>query len=173
MQLQRQCKPPAGVFCGLTLVLALLLSATAYSSITLVPTDLNPGDTYHLAFVTSTTRDATSSNIADYDAFRQPRTGRAGGGLENISWKVTGSTATVNAIDHIGVLGPVYRLDNPRIANDETDLFDGTLAAPPTYAYGIGSNPYQSIFRFLRFLGIDSDSDLMMLGVNDDDFTDT
>jgi hypothetical protein len=34
-----------------------------------VPTGLNPGDRYRLAFVTSTTRDARSSNIADYNLF--------------------------------------------------------------------------------------------------------
>lgn len=34
-----------------------------------VPTGLAPGDNYRLAFVTSTTRDATSSAIADYNDF--------------------------------------------------------------------------------------------------------
>ena len=36
---------------------------------TIVPTDLNPGDQYRLAFVSSTTRNATSNNIADYNSF--------------------------------------------------------------------------------------------------------
>ena len=34
-----------------------------------VPTSLNPGDTYRLAFETSTTTDATSTSIADYNTF--------------------------------------------------------------------------------------------------------
>ena len=33
-----------------------------------IPIGLNPGDTYHLAFVSSTIRDATSSDIAVYNA---------------------------------------------------------------------------------------------------------
>ena len=49
-------------------VLVLSASAAHADPIT-VPTDLNPGDEYRLAFVTSTTRDATSTNIADYNAF--------------------------------------------------------------------------------------------------------
>jgi hypothetical protein len=42
---------------------------TALAGPITVPTGLNPGDQYRLAFVTSTTRDASSSNIADYNAF--------------------------------------------------------------------------------------------------------
>lgn len=35
-----------------------------------VPTGWSPGDQYHQAIVTTTTRDAYSSNIADYKRFR-------------------------------------------------------------------------------------------------------
>ncbi|MBI1930195.1 hypothetical protein HYR99_38835 [Candidatus Poribacteria bacterium] len=102
MQPKRMPKRPAGACCGLSLVIALFC-ATAYS-ITLVPTDLFPGDTYHLAFVSHHALDANSSHIASYDAFVQVSATDAGGGLESISWKVIGSTATVSAITHIGAL---------------------------------------------------------------------
>jgi hypothetical protein len=112
--------------------LIVLFSQTALAApVTLVPPDLNPGDTYHLIFVTSQTHDSLSLNIADYDDFVQAVANTAGGGLEAIRWMVIGSTPTVNAIDHIGVAGPVYRLDGVRIANDLNDLFDDSLAASP------------------------------------------
>ena len=45
----------------LTIVAGLFMVAQPNAdAITLVPTDLNPGDTYHLVFLTSTTIDATS-----------------------------------------------------------------------------------------------------------------
>ena len=37
----------------------------------LIPAGLGPGDQFRLLFVSSTTRDATSSDIADYDAHVQ------------------------------------------------------------------------------------------------------
>ncbi|MCH7751303.1 MAG: PEP-CTERM sorting domain-containing protein [Planctomycetes bacterium] len=95
----------------------------------LVPSGLNPGDTYHLAFVSSTARDSISANIADYDAHVQAAANAAAGGLEAITWRAIGSTATVNAIDHIGILGPVYRLDDVLLATSEADLWDGSIAA--------------------------------------------
>lgn len=93
----------------------------------LFPSDLSPGDPYHLAFVTSQTRDAASTDIADYDAFVQSLAAAAG--LGAINWKVIGSTDAVDAIAHLDIVGPVYRLDDTRIANDEADLFDGSIFA--------------------------------------------
>ena len=53
--------------------LAVLLVCAVAARLTahpiLVPPDLRPGDTSRLIFVTDATRDATSSNIADYNAF--------------------------------------------------------------------------------------------------------
>jgi len=50
--------------------------STIVNASLVVPAGLNPGDAYHVIFVSSTTRDATSSNIADYDALtKNPLTG--------------------------------------------------------------------------------------------------
>jgi len=66
-----------------SLSLVRFVSAAGYTP-TWVPTGLNPGDTYHLVFTTSTTSDATSSAIADYDSFVDARgdtmAGSSGGG---------------------------------------------------------------------------------------------
>lgn len=90
-----------------------------------------PGETYHLVFTTSTQRNARATDITVYDDFIQQAADAAGIGLGSsigdISWKVLGSTPTVDAINHVGVMGPVYRLDDQRIANDEADLFDGQI----------------------------------------------
>lgn len=56
---------------GLILAVTTLdLTVTkAFSTPIAVPTVLNAGDQYRLVFVTSTFRDAMSTDIADYDAF--------------------------------------------------------------------------------------------------------
>jgi hypothetical protein len=46
------------------------MTATSAISVPItLPSGLNPGDQYRLAFVTSSTRDALSTNIADYNNF--------------------------------------------------------------------------------------------------------
>ncbi|MBI4905502.1 MAG: hypothetical protein HY820_17855 [Acidobacteria bacterium] len=47
-----------------------------------------------------------------------------------LSWVVIGSTATVNALAHTNVQGPVFLVDGTRIANNAADLWDGSLLAP-------------------------------------------
>jgi hypothetical protein len=101
-----------------------------------VPTDLNPGDQYRLSFVTSTKRDATSLNIADYNAFvtavaaSMPELAALG-----TTWTAIASTPTVDARDNTatnyltdwGV--PIYHLAGARVADHYHDLWDGTLDA--------------------------------------------
>lgn len=116
-------------------------SAAAAAPITL-PSGLNPGDPYHLIFVTSTLIDASSSNIADYDAFVTTLVALQPGGYLaalGTTWRAVVSTPTVNAIDHIGVTAPVYRLDGLLVATSATDLFDGSLVNPVMLGMG-GTN---------------------------------
>lgn len=58
------------------------------------------GDTYRLVFFTSTTRDATSSDIADYNSFVQNAANGSSLNLASATWKAIASTATANAIDN-------------------------------------------------------------------------
>ncbi len=62
-----------------------------------------PGDFYRLAFVTSTTRDAVPTDIADYNAF-VTATAEAVPELLALgtTWSVIGSTASVDARDNTG-----------------------------------------------------------------------
>ena len=100
--------------------------------ITSVPTDLNPGDQYRLAFVTSRQTTATSSDIADYNTFGT-NVANTVQELEDLgtTWKASiGSTATVDARDNTGTTGtgvPIYRMDDVRIADDNADLWDASI----------------------------------------------
>lgn len=115
---------------GLLMMRATVATATPIT----IPPSLAPGSTYFLAFVTAGSRDATSSNIADYDAFvtTEALMDPALAALST-SWKVIGSTATVDAITHIAVTGPVYRLDGVKIASGSADMFDGDIDAPLSF----------------------------------------
>lgn len=107
------------------------VSASVASAVTLVPTGLNPGDKYHLVFVTSTTRDATSTNIADYNSFVQSAANAAGiGNTVGITWFAIGSTATVAANDNavVGATTPVYLLNGTtKVADNYVDMWNGNI----------------------------------------------
>lgn len=98
-----------------------------------IPAGLNPGGQYRLVFVTSTTRSATSTDIASYDATvaaaaaSSPELNALG-----TNWRVIGSTAAVNAFDHIGgaFSMPLYNLGGLRVADNSTDLWDTSISNP-------------------------------------------
>jgi hypothetical protein len=116
---------------------SLALSATPVAADPIVvPTGLNPGDQYRLAFVTSTTGVATSTDIADYNSFVT-----AAANLEPLlialgtTWNVIGSTRTVDARDNtstnptaVGV--PMYLVNDTKLADNNADLWDGSLDVP-------------------------------------------
>ncbi len=123
------------LFCATFVVLPLPSSAAPIT----VPSGLNPGEQYRLAFVTSTTRDATSSNIADYNAFvttaanSEPLLLALG-----TTWSAIASTPTTDArvttSTDFGVVTtdasfPIYRLDGALVAASNLDLWDGTIGA--------------------------------------------
>ena len=127
----------AGLYLGFAALGLAGIASTAYADPITVPTGLNPGDQYRLAFVTSTTRDATSTNIADYNAHVT-----TAAGLEPLlvalgtTWTVIGSTRTVDARDNTGTNPnvstgvPIYLLDGTtKIADNNADLWDGTIDA--------------------------------------------
>ncbi len=123
------------------LVLAVVGIATrADAGIITVPPGLSPGDQYRLVFVTSGTTNATSSDISTYNTFVTDAAD-AVPALDALgaTWKVIGSTATVNAIDNImqdpGI--PIYSLEGQKVADDATTntngLFGGSLLTPILY----------------------------------------
>lgn len=120
--------------------LCLCLLSNTLSAAIMHPGSLVDGDKYRYAFVTSTTRDATSALINDYDdhvfdaIFAADPTG-----LGAINWRAWGSTAIVNALEHIstttptvwdGTDVPIYLINTSTlIANNFADLTDGAIAA--------------------------------------------
>jgi hypothetical protein len=118
-----------------TLVLAVAAGSVAAVPIT-VPVALNPGESYRLAFVTSTSRDATSADIADYNAFvTAVANTQAELAALGTTWMVIGSTPTVDARDNTGTATaggvPIFLLNDvsSKIADDYADLWDGGLDA--------------------------------------------
>lgn len=115
----------------------LCLATTSLAVPITQPTGLNQGDEYRLVFVSSTTRDATSSNIADYNAFV---TAAANSSPELLAlgttWTAIGSTIAVDARDNtstnttieFGV--PMYNLGDALLASSNADLWDGNLDVP-------------------------------------------
>jgi PEP-CTERM motif len=91
------------------------------------PAGLNPGDQFRFVFVTDGSRDATSTNVADYDSFVNAEAGGATYNGVVVNWLAIGSTDSVDAIDHVGqAAAPVY-------------LSDGTLVTTSTTAAGLWS----------------------------------
>jgi len=109
------------------LLLAICLAGSANALI--VPPDLNPGDQYRLLFVTTNT-DATSTDIADYNAFVTAQA-NSDGDLSALgtSWTAIASTATVDALDNTGTGAgggvPIYSTGGALLFVDHTDLWDG------------------------------------------------
>ena len=107
-----------------------------------VPIGLTPGDRYRLAFVTSGTRDATSTLISDYNAFVTAQANLSPLLLAlNTTWRVIGSTLSVNAITNIGLPNDpaIYNTNGGLVAIGIPDLFDGTLSNPINWdQLGIG-----------------------------------
>jgi hypothetical protein len=120
------------LFCAISLIAPLASSAAPIT----VPTDLNLGDKYRLAFVTSTVRDATSSDIADYNDFvTAVATGVSELAALGTTWTAIGSTGAIDARDNTGTNPtvstgvPIYLLNDTRIADDNADLWDGAIPA--------------------------------------------
>lgn len=111
-------------------LMALIPSTEGFSvgevSIAQAPAGLSLGDQFRYTFTTSTTRDATSSNINDYNAFVQ--TAADGSMLldglnlqsaDGVFWKAIASTETVHANVNapVGIFDSVYRLDNVLVSS--------------------------------------------------------
>lgn len=131
---------------GLLAFAALALGVPiAQASPITIPSGLNPGDTYYLAFVTAGSRDATSPLITDYDLFVTAQANSDPDLLALLTtWKVIGSTESVSAASHLGpISSPIYNLAGQLVATGSSDLFDGSLGAPIIYdQHGISFQTY-------------------------------
>ena len=100
----------------------------------LKPSGLGVGDEFRLLFVSSTTRNAASTDIATYNTWIQNRAAAGHADIRDYSdtFRVVGSTAAVDARDNTetaytssdkGV--PIYWLGGNKVADQYEDFYDG------------------------------------------------
>ena len=101
----------------------------------LVPSDLAVGNTFRLLFRSSGTRDATSTDIGDYNTFVQnaAAAGHADIQAYRAGFRAVASTADVDARVNTGTFytqankgPPIYWLGGVKLADDYEDFYDGT-----------------------------------------------
>ena len=117
--------------CGLATTGALAMPIT-------VPTSLNVGDQYRLAFVTSTVRNATSTDIAVYNSFVSAvAASQSELAALGTTWKAIATTPGINARDNTntnpfvdGAGVPIFLLNDTILATGNADLWDGPLPNP-------------------------------------------
>ena len=96
----------------------------------LVPSGLGVGDSFRLLFISTSDRDASSSDIADYNTFIQnlAAAGHADIQAHSATFRMLGSTEAVDARDNTGTTGtgvPIYWLGGAKVADDYADFYDG------------------------------------------------
>jgi hypothetical protein len=123
-----------GLFAALMLIIGITTTAKALPLDPIADLGLSVGDTYHYVFVTEGTRDATSHDIAGYNAFVTGEANLSGSLFETdgLDWFAIASTFSVNARDNAFIDGdvtPVFLPDGTRVANGFTDMWDDTIQA--------------------------------------------
>ena len=132
-----------------SLILASLFGATIASQAAVItmPSGLSAGDQYRLVFVSSTTIDATSSDIDIYNAHVTAAAALntdlatfAGTIEQTTTWTAMVSAGTTTALadnvrDNTSTTGAgtgigIYTLDGASIATSYTDLWDNSLTNP-------------------------------------------
>ena len=125
----------------------------------LIPTGLGAGAEFRLLFRTSGTRNAASTDIADYNTFVQTAaaSGHADIQSHSLTFRVVGSTADVDARDNTNTTYTaddkgvaIYWLGGAKVADDYEDFYDGSWSnadagkdedgadrAPPVIAFTV------------------------------------
>ena len=96
----------------------------------LKPTGLAEGSQFRLLFLSSTKRDATATDIADYNTFVQDRAEAGHTDIQGYSagFRAVGCTADTDARDNTATTGtgvPIYWLNGAKVADDYADFYDG------------------------------------------------
>jgi hypothetical protein len=114
------------------------------------PAGVNDGDKFRFLFYTGTKTQATSTDIATYNAFVNTAAGGATYFGSTVSWHAIGSTASVNARTNVGGFGsavPVYLATGTKLADDmgtgTGGLWSGGIFA--SAAYGIDGTQYYGL----------------------------
>ena len=130
--------PPAGVTLGASTVTYTILDDDTPTAVSvapdwpLTPSGLSGGESFRLLFVSSTTRNASATDIGTYNSFVQTA---AKAGHSAISDSVgdgfaaVASTSAVDARDNASTTGagvPVYWLGGDKAADGYADFYDGS-----------------------------------------------
>ena len=126
------------------------------SNWSLKPSGLGTGDSFRLIFATSGTRDATSTDIDDYNTFVQNAAASGHASIQEYSagFRVVGSTGAVDARDNTGTTHtdddkgvPIYWLNGYKVADDYEDFYDGSwdVETYPMDEGGAGSDVGSSV----------------------------
>ena len=100
----------------------------------LKPAAVAAGDQFRLLFLSSTKRNASSTDIADYNTFIQTRAAAGHTDIQDYSagFRVVGCTAAVDARDNTSTTYtasdkgvPIYWLDGTKAADQYEDFYDG------------------------------------------------
>ena len=101
----------------------------------LTPSELGARDQFRLLFLSSTTRNATSSDITDYNTFIQTRAAAGHTDIQayDYGFKVVGCTEDDDARDNTGTTFtssdkgvPIYWLGGTKVADQYQDFYDGS-----------------------------------------------
>lgn len=119
-------------------LLAVTLSVTQLMAAVIPPIGLAPGSQYELVFVTDATRNATSPNIADYNAFVTAQA-TLSPLLPLATWHAIASSQTVNARDNAPrILGiPIYDTQGLLFRLPSADIY----TSPPNLESPKGPGP--------------------------------
>ena len=112
-------------------------SYTVHRNWTMKPSGINPGDKFRLLFRTSQFRDATSTDIADYNThvLNSAIDANAHTAIKwyNSAFKALACTASTDAHANIGTAKtggvPIYWLNGGKVADDYADFYDGNWDA--------------------------------------------
>ena len=117
----------------------ILIARPTILAATVILPNLPPGSQYQLLFVTADMRDATSSNLAVYDAFVSQEAALSPS-LPSTTWHAIVSNATINAFTHDVTYPsiPLYNTHGQLVAHGTSDFWYPSHLAPITYdQYGI------------------------------------
>ena len=119
---------------GTTNAASTLAGTEVPANWSLIPSGLDAGDRFRLIFISSTTRDGSSTDIADYNTFVQNATAAGHPDIQGHSptFRVVGSTTDVNARDNTSTTHtaddkgvPIYWLGGNKVADQYQDFYDG------------------------------------------------
>ncbi len=122
------------------MILAIFFASSELSAGVMLPSDLSPGASYRIAFVTSGVRGAESPHIEAYNNFVSDQAASS----PDLAALNTGWRAIVNAAEYVlardntftqdsDLSAPIYNTHGELIATSNTDFWDNSLLSPISY----------------------------------------